>query len=351
VSDVFKVQRAHDPSKDGYRFEDHLNRDRSDYLNPQIHTQEHPFRFVLRKVLDEKADLLWLQSSGDWRIDAKRRDAKFDIDLFAKYLGPEYGDRRKAHVDFSVVAHFDEKARRWSIAFQTDNDDTGIIATTNRVYMAPTTGYAKRVEVPQEMYTDRSFTVYLYTRKPKVYVMMQFSDDQLQASTNNWAQFSFDYEYAWINPTGSPLMEFDEKMVGNPVMRGVSAQAIKSLLEDHRYPPRPDMKARWDNRRKWQELEEEGKRLSAQIKKDEEETMLLEKNQNQGSPDAQERHAQLKRKILDEIHKMRNCSLEQSRLNQEIRGLFLPESTAEKDDGSQRKSVMTEKDKYPKKTQ
>jgi len=336
--------------KDGYRYENDLNRNRGEELDPGKHTKDHPFRVVLRKLQGEKANLLWMRPLRKRTIGTKTRDAKFDVDLFETCLGQEHGDRRKAYVDFSVVAHFDENVRRWNIAFQTENDDTGIIATTNRVYMAPTIGYAKRVEVSQEMYVDESFTIYLHTRKPKVYAMLVFGPD-LRARTDDYTSFSFDYDHALINPTGSPLMELDEAMSGSDIMRGYGRRCLTVLLEEHRYPPRPDMKARLDNRRKWQELEDESNRLAAQIKKYGEEKELLGKNNNGLTQEVQENYAQVKRKIRDDVQKMRNCALEQSRLDQEILGLFLSENTEEKVKWDRQKSEMTEKDKYPKKTQ
>jgi len=331
VSDVFKVQRAHDPSKDGYRFEVHLNRDRSDYLNPQIHTQEHPFRFVLRKVLDEKAHLLYLGTARRNKASAVDGNVKFDIDLFGSCEECKKYSKHVPYVDFSVVAHLDDKKGRWDIVLKTDNADTGIIATTNRVYMAPTAGYAKRVEVSQEMYKDQAFTIYLYTRKPKVYAMLQFPRNgygQL-AETGSHGYFTFGYDCARINPTGSPLMESDESMDASPVMHGFTERCISALLEEHRYPPRPDIAARKANRRKWKELEVLGDQCFAEIRKyREEKDAILQTIKGHNLPEDNDELAQLQRKINDKDQEMRKCVLEQSRLDKELVSLFEPECDA-----------------------
>lgn len=318
--------------KEGYKYEEYLNPMRDEILDFREHTRDNPYRIVLRKVLDEKAYLLLLSAERRLVVKPEDKAGRLDIDLFGRFLEPEvHGDRRTPHVDFSVLASFDAQARRWSIVFKTDNDDTGIIATTNRVFLAPESGYSNRVEVPQEMYTNECFSLYLYTRKPRMYVMFDFDRDDLHARTDNYAHFKFSYNYAKVNPYGSRVFEPYDESPYRELLRGFFSRSCKCLLEEHRYPPRLDIPARLENRRQWQELADESTRQSKLCQKLEEEKKTIERQLNEGIKVKGDRNVvQIDMKIGEAVKAMRRCMFEQRRLDKEIGDLFLPDAREDK---------------------
>ena len=178
---------------------------------------------------------------------------QFSIDIFHK-MRKEW--RTLPYDDFFVSSRYHEDQRRWETVFWTTNANCGLVATVNRRFTAPETGYVSRIEVSQEDFTNKAFTLYLKTRDPSVYVMIPFGLNDLR-SRGPVGQvgpiWDFRYKDARINPYGGREMERDGRTDGfNSDLRD---EALRALLVEHRNPPKPDMGARIENYQKRDELE------------------------------------------------------------------------------------------------
>lgn len=254
--------------KDGYKFEE--------FQNPAIHsyitvkdTFENPHRFVLRKLEDEKACMLnpiGVKFSAGWRNDGcnyyftwGNGRKRADIDFFSRVseAKPEWNHMR--YTDFSVEPHFDSCSRQWSFTLMTTNSGCGIIATTNRVLMAPEKGYSQQVRVSSELYSHPCFTLYFRTRTPRVYAMISFTPGEYfgikgySGDDSETPNFKFGFENLLINPTGGRTFEEDdsleEAVAGGSVADTIRSDAWHDFLFEHRYPRPPDVSARIKNRK------------------------------------------------------------------------------------------------------
>ena len=236
----------------GFFFERRLN----PYLNVLLqwlpNTPETPYKIVMRRALEEKEHLLGLYPH--YRYSMKEGEKKtFPISVFGG------NSTRNARDDFFLEPHFDARTRKWHFDLWTTNETTGIIASTNRVFYAPETGYKKRIRVEQEEYLDRSFTLYLKMHEPQIFVMFEFGLGDLVAKGNeNSVYCEFACRCYRVNPFGGRT--FEQIRLTRPVARyydEIMKRFLKSLVEDHRYPPRPDVvrfEANCERREKLKEL-------------------------------------------------------------------------------------------------
>ena len=240
--------------KEGYAFEEYLNLNmRRDFLSGDADTRSIPRRIVLRRL--EPVSFLLVVDSGGFR-HSKGTPIQFSIDLFHK-LRKEW--KIPSYDDFFVSSRYHEDQRRWETVFWTTNANCGLVATVNRRFAAPETGYVSRIEVSQEDFTNKAFTLYLKTRDPSVYVMIPFGLSDLQ-SRGPVGQvgpiWDFRYKDARINPYGGREMERDGRAVDR-IGGDLRKEALQALLNEHKYPPRPDMAARMENERKSKALRKE----------------------------------------------------------------------------------------------
>ena len=236
--------------KEGYVFEEYLNPHR-DNLSVEKDTRSNPRRVVLRRL--EPASFL-LEVDLNKRYYTKDPKLTFGIDLIRCH-------REQRNItpydDFFVSTRYRDQEHRWDTVFWTTNVNCGLIATTNRRFTAPETGYVSRVEVSQEVFTNKAFTLYLKTRNPTVYAMIPFGIDDLRIAIGpTFTHWDFTFSNARINPYGGREMERDGRAVDR-IGGDLHEEALHALLKEHKYPPRPDMAARMENERKSKALRKE----------------------------------------------------------------------------------------------
>ena len=308
--------------KEGYAFEEYLNLNmRRDFLSGDADTRSIPRRIVLRRL--EPASFLLVADSGGFR-HSTGTPIQFSIDIFHK-MRKEW--RTLPYDDFFVSSRYHEDQRRWETVFWTTNANCGLVATVNRRFTAPETGYVSRIEVSQEDFTNKAFTLYLKTRDPSVYVMIPFGLSDLQ-SRGPVGQvgpiWDFRYKDARINPYGGREMERDGRTDGfNSDLRD---EALHALLVERRYPPKPDIEARMANFRKQVELNDEivkAREVNASLREKIRET---EERMKEKPKDEVERATMTYRSELTASGDIvRRCSKEISRLKKESHTLNLPE--------------------------
>ena len=199
-------------AKDGYRYEHYLNAHvRSDQPRAAFkdNSESKPCVIVLRK-LEPSSFLLRAECGGN---GTKTGVVVFPVDIMRSLkTGRAELSKTGGYCDFFVSANFDEGGKRWKTAFWTTNAHCGLVATTNRQFHAPASGYTNRVEVPQDMYTSPSFTLYLKTRSPQIYAMLPFSAGELNAKdypNNRYWSFRCGYNRILINPYGRRELEYE----------------------------------------------------------------------------------------------------------------------------------------------
>ncbi len=234
--------------KGGYIYERYMNRDRT-FLSGDKDTKSNPRRMVLRRP-EPASFLLELEGGG---IQSSRGGAiGFGVDLFRKLRRQTESN---AYDDFFVSAVFNETGQFWTTTFWTTNANCGLVATADRRFTAPSSGYTDRVEVSQETITNRAFTLYLKTRVPAVYAMIPFGLNDLEARGSVGLQgplWDFKYTVARINPYGGRELERDGRTGG--IHNDLRQEALRALLVERKYPPVPDIDARLQNYKKRNEL-------------------------------------------------------------------------------------------------
>ncbi|MBQ9432586.1 MAG: hypothetical protein IJU44_13645 [Kiritimatiellae bacterium] len=245
-------------SKEGYSYER--------WLNPLIYNQldhstvKSPFVLRMRWILDEKSFLLDPLDDTGRAFNARSPSFEFKagdaartegVDLFygvcetpgvAGYVHSERYD------DFLVRPAYDAASGKWEAAFIVTNAGCGIIATTNRVFMAPADGYRTEVAVPQEVLDHPAFTLYLRTREPRLYAMLPFS----RSAHHPDRDLGIAFRTALVNPYGGRELERDGRT--GKFYNDLREEALRALLVERKYPPRPDIDARMENYKKRNEL-------------------------------------------------------------------------------------------------
>jgi hypothetical protein len=241
--------------KDGYVYENYLNYSgdpRRHYLDqPGCATKQQPWTAVLRKRMPSSFLLTnnntvkdifnaissSFASNGDGTV--------YSVNIFGR-LGKKAGEK---YDDFFVRPVYDAESNRWSATFWTTNAHCGLVATTNRQFHAPASGYTNRVEVPQDMYTSPSFTLYLKTRSPQIYAMLPFSAGELNAKdypNNRYWSFRCGYNRILINPYGRRELEYDERFdrgAWSNVAHDFMPMVLSSILQEKKRVPIPDLPA------------------------------------------------------------------------------------------------------------
>ena len=310
--------------RQGYRYEKFLNPNRLSDCTEEKCTEATPFRIVLRKLMDEKACLV----ECPYVEPTHRMSPRVDIDLFQKFRNDRSYGKRYRYVDFTVNPRFDRSNNEWTLSLLTTNAMCGLIVTTNRVFRAPETGYSSHVDVPKNIYTNEAFTLYFRTRAPLVYGMIAFKHDDLCFDGGMRPFFEFGYSVAFFNPTGSRILESDQDLEKAGLAESIRINAFESLLLDHRYPPRPDIRARVENRKRRSEVEKELKLLQdranecyrLEIKP------LRDKNKGLSTDELDKILEPARRKVWKIRDQMRQLRDKLEELDKEILTLVLPES-------------------------
>ena len=268
--------------KEGYVYEDYLNRGpgRWSWMSSP-YPREHPYKLVFRKKILEKGLCVGHACENDG-IRIFRRGEKKDTLPLAVVLKPGYrGETQPA--DCFARTEFDEVKKAWKCTFWTTNVNGGVFATTNRVFIAPATGYQKRIEVPMEMCCSPTFTLYVKTYEPLLYAMFRLTcfgadhvksrsperimwgdvlvNDQVPYPDSNKLYAGIAIAFCLYNVSGERFLESDssaEEALGPFYF----VNEVSPVLAQHRYPPRPDIPARAKNMQRRKALREELEQIS-----------------------------------------------------------------------------------------
>ena len=268
--------------KEGYVYEGYLNHGEG-WISWVLdsYPRERPYKLVFRKEIPEKGLCISHKcKNNDIRIF--RRGEKKDPLPLAVVLKPGLnGETQPA--DCFARTEFDEVKKAWKCTFWTTNVNGGVFATTNRVFIAPATGYQKRIEVPMEMCCSPTFTLYVKTYDPLLYAMFRlhcFGADRVNTHSPEWIGWRDVLDnpkkyypdskkpYAGIalanccyNVSGERFLESDssaEEALGPFYF----VNEVSPVLAQHRYPPRPDIPARAKNMQRRKALREELSQIS-----------------------------------------------------------------------------------------
>lgn len=297
------------------------------------HPNDRPLTIALRKMESEPTAIR--QELG-WRgwVDTDRGCPPRPFSIF------NYGKAgdKSGYVDIFVQPRCDRVREEWVLSLWTTNVNSGIIATTNRVYVAPENGYCQRVDVAKSDYQSPTFTLYLKTRPQGLYVMLPFREGDIQAGYyRNFTNFTFTCKIMDVNPYGERNLEQDVRYWHDDenmfVAKGTD---IFDVLKAGKIPPRMDIPARVANRRRyWAAMRKASEHEQINYRRRLKKAEILK--QLEGRPQHEidralepiEQERKRSHKILRELAEERN------RLNEELPTLNLPPG-------------MTEKDKYGK---
>ena len=281
--------------KDGYVYENYLNYSgdpRRHYLDqPGCATKQQPWTAVLRKRMPSSFLLTnnnmvkdifnaissSFASNGDGTV--------YSVNIFGR-LGKKAGEK---YDDFFVRPVYDAESNRWSATFWTTNAHCGLVASTRRVYAAPERGYAPKITVTQEEYTNRSFTIYLKTRKPMLYAMIgqPIGTERIKLKPFPKPYFKFVLSDLRINPYGRRELEYDERFdrgAWSNVAHDFMPMVLSSILQEKKRVPIPDLPALIANEKA--RLNKDAECSSAFAKRQE----IINKLANNGYKSAAERH-------------------------------------------------------------
>ena len=260
--------RVRSIKKRGYDgWSSYLNPHMGDSLTSEKSSADRPFILRLRKFHPEPEVLFWTRVPGSVKADGTGKVPPVAFSILQDSKGTEHD----GYVDFFAQPRCDTQKREWSLSLWTTNANAGIIATTNRVYVAPESGYASRVEVPQRDLLQESFTVYLKTRPQRLYARLSFAHNDIKMQyCERWQDFSFSCSAA-INPYGGRILEEDYRL--RSFNDATDLPGVRqTLLDGKYYAQRPDVPARVENRRReyllrkeWLKLKDEDNRLSWRI--------------------------------------------------------------------------------------
>ena len=327
--------------KEGYRFEKYLNPAWDDVISWQA-SRSNPRKFVLRKLEDEKCcqlnpvgykdETVWKGEGLVFWFNKKNERTRCDIDLFRTQSEAKPERCHLRYTDFSVEPHYDSVSKQWSMTLTTTNSGCGIIATTNRVFRAPDTGYSQHVHVGPEVYKHRAFTLYLKTRTPRVYAMIAFEPWDIVGTSGNWEGPSFEFGFLnlLINPTGGRTFEedatLDEPVSGGSVADTIRSDALHDFLFEHRYPRKPDISARVRNRKTKKSLDDERIQLEETIRTLEAKIDKMKSQMKVSHSDPAKKSTMSLQKERDGCkERLQELCREGRRLNEEVHTLFLSE--------------------------
>ncbi len=219
---------------------------------------ERPHTIVIRKMEPEPEAI---DIDPDWRF-RKWYDDEPPSEPFSIFgNGDDLG--KSGYVDLFVLPKCDHQKKEWTLSFWTTNVNCGIIATTNRVYVAPESGYRARVDVAKSDYLSPSFTLYLKTRPQGLYAMVPFREREIQANYGMYrTNLIFGCDRVYINPYGGRNLECDVRSCGRYLVE--KGKTIWDVLKEGNIPPRIDVPARIENRRQWWKLEAPMEQISNQ---------------------------------------------------------------------------------------
>ncbi len=324
--------------------------DKNSYDNPTV--------IVIRKMEPEPAAIRW---GAEWYIDVNSDSCRpHQLSIFDPYSYPKpkhgWSSRtvlgnanegglgqdldKSGYVDIFVQPRCDRVREEWVLSLWTTNVNSGIIATTNRVYVAPENGYCQRVDVAKSDYQSPTFTLYLKTRPQGLYVMLPFREGEIRSSYGPAARFVYftlRCPLMFVNPYGERNLERDVRYWHDDenmfVAKGTD---IFDVLKAGKIPPRMDIPARVANRRRyWAAMRKASEHEQINYRRRLKKAEILK--QLEGQPQHEidralepiEQERKRSHKILRELAEERN------RLNEELPTLNLPPG-------------MTEKDKYGK---
>lgn len=263
--------RLKDISKDGYVVEPYLNLHRRGPYFPA--TREQPFRFVLRKRHVEQAVTIWHPQSRYERKVVARGERGTPLPLWIVGHADGIGHME---ADCFALPSFDEVSKEWTCTFWTTNVLGGVIATTNRVYVAPEDGYQQRIEVPLRMCSSPTFTLFVKGYAPKLYAMFWIHGwgADKKPESDCWKYKSEAERYAMAacpdagkryaalevtdcryNPFGDRILEVDDDLCAT--LDDEYLKWVLRALEQHSYPPKPNRLARLANAAKRKALSKE----------------------------------------------------------------------------------------------
>ena len=305
-------------AKEGYVFERYLN---DPGTNPYLDkngtaTETNPHVVILRKREERTSFLLdWgdlTRSSGG---EASEGEA-IPVSILADGM-----------TDFYVEPTFDAASNLWTATFRSATGTCSLAVSTRRRYVAPEEGWSDRVTVPQAVYTNESFTLYVRAREPRLYAMIPQVIGIKRVRVMPYAppEFRFSSSDLVLNPYGGRELERDARTNGfNSELRD---EVLQALLKEHQYPPKPDIEARMANSEKRIELHreiinvrKEGTVLRKKIKEIEDQ-MSGKKSQK----DIDLATEEYRKRLSDIGDVVQKCTREINRLEEEAHTLNLPE--------------------------
>ena len=265
--------------KEGYAYEDYLNRGpgRKSWMSSP-YPREHPYKLVFRKKLPEQGLILCHEDKNNKMKVFQRGEKNEPLPLS---VVPRPGYKESQPADCFAMPEFDEVKKAWKCIFWTTNVNGGVLATTNRVFIAPVTGYQKRIEVPMEMCSSPTFTLYVKTYDPLLYAMFWihcFGRDREDGSQTiefergrirNNQEMSKPFvgiaiDNCHFNISGERFLESDSHADEALGWQFYTREVLPALAQ-HRYPPRPDIPARAKNMQRRKELRVEIDETSKKI--------------------------------------------------------------------------------------
>lgn len=239
--------------KDGYEDDPYLNPHPTGPYYPDRFPKEKPFKFVLQKINEEK-EIVLCHGSPDYGIRVVRRGEKPEPIPLWVVRRPE--SKEPIDVDCFARTAYDEARKAWMCTFWTTNANSGVQVSTNRVMVAPATGYVQRVEVPLAVCYHPMFTLYAKTYNPQLYAMFSlhgFCPEECEVRCPHKDPYeifkgkerpdadkqygALEVEYCYVNPFGGRVLEMDCDLY--VAMEFKMNQVFLPFLAQHRYPPRP----------------------------------------------------------------------------------------------------------------
>jgi len=195
--------------------------------------KDDPLILFVRK----KGETTHLLRSRGKLIRAKQNERGNNyFDFLQPRKRPVKGD--EYNVDLEVNTEYMEQHEVWKITLRTEeNYLSGIIASDERLYVAPAEGYKPVVEMTGPDYPKH---VYLRSRLPSIYTRLDL-EYFFRKVPPSLKAISISYE-SWTNPYGSRNLEFEQALESEWLLDKKLEREAKKVIKEGRRPKNPDLK-------------------------------------------------------------------------------------------------------------
>jgi len=170
----------------------------------------------------------------------------------------------KQVADFSVDASFIADSNLWCMSFRSGQSSGGLLCSNQLLYIAPDDGY-KDVDTffcDSSSY-DKNVYLYVKSRDPAIYSRVMLKHDSwVEDKTNMVLRVMYK---AWINPTGSRILEEDTR-VDYDTNKELVKEAKAAILSK-KHMPKPDVPKRVKQNKERREAEEAARKKRFKDKK------------------------------------------------------------------------------------